>query len=157
MPSSPNVKKAFLKALPKNLEGIVSELGSGWGTLAFALSCSLPSCRIEAYENSSVPYFFSKLRLLLFQRKNLFFSRENFFQVPLNDAKLVTCYLYPSAMERLRKKLEQELSQESFVICHTFAIPSWHAEKVIEVQDLYRTKIYYYSMKSIKQKTLGMG
>ena len=47
-------------------------------------------------------------------------------------------------MKRLKEKLEAELKPGTLVISNTFAIPGWAYEKMLEVDDLYRTKIYLY-------------
>lgn len=156
MPTSPKVMRSFLACLPDDLNGTVIEMGSGWGSLAFALAKALPQCKIQAYENSFFPFLFSKGKNACIRHRNLHFYCSNFFQAPLDQAQLVTCYLYPDAMEKLRRKLEKEVPKNCKVLCHTFAIPHWKPEQVIEVNDLYHTKIYLYSMNTFRSKTLGM-
>jgi hypothetical protein len=52
--------------------------------------------------------------------------------------------LYPEAMKRLRYKFEEELKPGALVISNTFAVPGWQSMSVIELEDLYRSKIYKY-------------
>lgn len=137
MPTSPKVQKALLSSLPVHLEGTILELGSGWGTLAFALAKRYPNTQVIGYETSLIPYLFS----LLLRRQNLVFKRKDFFNEPLN-ATLAVCYLYPAAMQRLKQKLEKE--GKIAIITHTFAVNGWKATKIIEVNDLYKTRIYLY-------------
>lgn len=138
MPTSPKVQRALLNAMPDQIEGTIVELGSGWGTLAFALARRYPNAQVIGYETSHIPYLFS----LLFRRKNLTFVRKDFFKESL-QVTVAICYLYPTAMQRLKEKLESE--GEIAVITHTFAVNGWKAKKIVEVDDLYKTKIYFYN------------
>lgn len=150
MPTSGKVKAALFQALPK-VEGEIVDLGSGWGTLVFPLAKAFPECQITGYETSPIPFALSLLRQMLQPRSNLLIKREDLFSAPLENAALVVCYLYPKAMKKLQSKFERELKEGAIVISHTFALPDWQPSKVIEVQDLYRTKIYIYSFKKAKK------
>lgn len=141
MPTSPKVKEELFKLLPNEVNGDIYELGSGWGTLARSLAAHYTDHEILAYELSPVPYLFSRL---VNTRKNLHLKREDFFTVSLKEAGLVVCYLYPGAMLKLKAKFESELKPGALVLSHTFAIPGWKPVKIVEVNDLYRTKIYLY-------------
>lgn len=138
----------LLEDMPPDFSGVIYELGSGWGTLAFPLANKFPSCLVIAVENSPFPYLVSKLRGFIFPLKNLVMQKEDFFQVSLKDARVVVCYLYPGAMSQLKEKFEKELREDSWVISNTFAIPGWKPVKEITLTDCYRTKIYLYSVKT---------
>jgi hypothetical protein len=144
MPSSAKVKIPFLDSLPCDIKGTIFELGAGWGTLAFPLALRYPHCKIIAIENSWVPYCFCKLRQWLQPCPNLIFLQKDFFNVSLEKATLVTCYLYPGAMKQLKDKFENELNSEAIVATHTFAIPGWNPFVSFRASDLYHTPIYHY-------------
>ncbi len=153
MPTAPRVKRKLLEIINKRqIAGKVFELGSGWGTLAIGLAKVLPHCQVIAYENSFIPYIFSRFAQTLSRRENLTIIRKNFFRISLTEADLIVCYLYPGAMERLKIKFERELKDECLVISSTFAIPEWRAHEVSYVPDRYRTKIYVYSAGSSNLK-----
>lgn len=155
MPTSPKVKRKVLEVLPERKRGAnIYEMGSGWGSLAFPLAKRFPGGIVKAYENSLFPYFFSVLRHYLFPLNNLAFYKRNFFSIPLNDADLVVCYLYPSAMHRLKNKFEEELPLDCYVLSHTFAVPGWLPDQVFEAKDLYRTKIYLYKREKASSEKL---
>ena len=141
MPTSHKVRQLLFSHLPELNDGVVVDLGSGWGNLIFPLSKKYENCEVIGYENSPIPYFFSSL---LNHASNLTIRRENFLERPLNDVDLVVCYLFPKGMERLKAKLDSELKPGSQVISHTFAIPGWEPSKVIEADDLHCSKIYFY-------------
>lgn len=145
MPTSLKAKKCLLEALPK-LSGIVYELGSGWGTLAFPIASRHPDVLVIGYETSPFPYFYSKILSLLKRLPNLKLIRKDFFKISLTDASVVVCYLYPGAMQKLKVKFSEELKPGTLIISNTFAIPGWRPEKVIVVKDLYRSRIYIYKI-----------
>lgn len=142
MPTSTKVKKVLFEALPEHLEGVIVELGSGWGTLCFPLAARYPNCQVIGYETSIIPYAVSWFFKLFIKQKNLTFVRKNFFKVPLSHATLAVCYLYPTAMELLKEKLENE--GRICVVSNTFRIPGWIPTKTLQVNDIYQTKVYFY-------------
>lgn len=146
MPTSPKVKKALLDAIPKDIKGTIYELGSGWGTLAIPLADQFSQCQVIGLETSPVPFLIAKGWQAIRRSKNLRIVRQDFYKTPLNDASLVVCYLYPGAMKILRGKFESELKPGVTVISNTFSILGWKPEAVIEVNDIYRTKLYVYKM-----------
>lgn len=159
MPTTHKIKKALIKALPEHIEGTIVELGSGWGTLVFPIAKRYPACNVIGYELSPIPYAISQLRLLFSRYKNITFKRKDFFKDPLQDASVAICYLYPGAMQKLKEKFEKKGDADLLIVTHTFAIPGWTPEKVIRVDDLYKTQIYFYSAALLtrlsKEGTLG--
>lgn len=151
MPTSRKVKAALLETLPYS-SGEIVDLGSGWGTLVFPLAQAFPHSKVTGYETSPLPLAFSRLRLAVEPRANLSLKREDFFHISLENVDLVLCYLYPGAMQKLQGKFERELKEGAIVVSHTFALPGWIPYKVLEVNDLYKTKIYFYSRLSQNQQ-----
>ncbi|MGD8833893.1 MAG: methyltransferase [Desulfobacteraceae bacterium] len=144
-PTLDKAKQGLLGLLArKKINGNIYELGSGWGTLAFALAKQYAQCNVIGYENSIVPYMFSQVRHLFTDCENLKLVCKDFYTTPLNDADLVVCYLYTGAMVKLRNKFENELKKGAIVVSHTFAIPHWIPAEEIVVDDMYRNKIYLY-------------
>jgi hypothetical protein len=145
-PTSAKVKKQLLQILPKEIKGSIAELGSGWGTLAFALARYFPYNQVHAYEISPIPYYISKVLSCFYSYPNLHIQRRDFFAVSLKNVSLVVCYLYPEAMTRLKAKFEQELRPGTFVLSHTFAVPGWLPIRSERANDLYQTPIYLYQV-----------
>ncbi|PIS03205.1 MAG: SAM-dependent methyltransferase [Chlamydiae bacterium CG10_big_fil_rev_8_21_14_0_10_42_34] len=138
MPSSKRAKQAIL-SIPKN--GLIYELGSGWGNLAFALAEKYP---IRCFECAFLPWIFSSLLKVIRRRKNISIERKNFFSENLSKADVVVCYLYPGAMEKLKDKFENELKSGALVISNSFQIPGKKPDHVIEVNDWMHCNIYCY-------------
>ena len=158
-PTSARVASAMMALIPPGLEGVVFELGSGWGTLAFPLARRLPRCTVRALEISPLPWLFSRLRHIVERSTNLSLRRADYRHVALDDAALVVCYLFPAAMADLKPKLEfpaamadlkpkleAELKPGAYVLSNTFAVPGWRPEAVRRADDLYATTVYLYRM-----------
>lgn len=146
MPTAPRVRRQLLSLFNANEEGTVLELGSGWGTLAFALADRCPRARVVAYEVSPLPHAWSRLRQRLAPRPNLRLVRGDFFTASFAEASTVVCYLFPGAMARLAPKLRGELPPGARVVSHTFALRGWKPLRTLVVDDLYRTPIYVYAL-----------
>lgn len=145
MPTSPRVADALLGSIGHLPAGsTIYELGSGWGTLARPLARRFPHCRVMAIENSPLPIMVSRLVNRLHPCPNLSHRRADFYDLSLEPADMIVCYLCTGAMRRLREKFNRELRPGSRVITHTFSVPGWIPEQTIRAGDLYRTPIYHY-------------
>lgn len=150
MPTTKNIRRKLLSLFDQlKIHGNILELGSGWGTLAFALAKKYPHSKLLAYENSTIPYMYSRFLNLFFKYNNLRIYNKNFYDIEFKNADVIVCYLYPGAMTRLKKKFESELKEKTLIITHTFAVPNWKPIKQIEANDLYRSKIYVYMQAEI--------
>lgn len=146
VPTTPRVAAAMLSLARPGVDGAIFELGSGWGSLAFALARRFPDRRVIAYELSPLPWLVSRLRQALLPAPNLTIRRADFHQVSLAEAALVCCYLYPGAMARLRPKFEAELGPGAAVISNSFAIPGWPPAAMRRADDQYGSPVYLYEM-----------
>lgn len=127
----------------------ICDLGAAWGGLGFALARRFPAAEVVGYELSPVPWLVARLRLLLRPTPNLRFERRDFMAAPLAGADLVTCYLGPGAMARLRPKLEAELPWGRHVVSNTFAMPGWEADRTRRADDLYAFRLYRYDTPAV--------
>jgi hypothetical protein len=144
-PTGGKVKKHLLNILADQQSGChIYELGSGWGTLALPIAGLFPASRVIGYENSIVPFLASRLRLAISSTKNLELRWANFFKIDLSNATLVVCYQSPENMSNLRPKFEAELSDDSYVVSNTFAVPGWKPTETYRVDDMFKTSIYVY-------------
>ncbi len=144
VPTTPRVAAAMLDLVPALPPGRIYELGAGWGNLARALARRFPERQVVGYELSPLPLLAARAWLALSPRSNLTFRKADFFQVPLSDAALVCCYLYPGAMRRLAPKLEQELAPGALVVSNSFVVPGWEPAATRRTDDQYGTPVYLY-------------
>lgn len=71
----------------------------------------------------------------------------NFFEVPIEDADVVTMYLLTSVNQMLRPKLERELRPGTRVVSHDFEVPGWKPVLVEDIYEEWRShKIYLYKI-----------
>lgn len=152
MPTLGKVKRRFLQTLPNPGKGTILELGAGWGSLAFPIARKYPNHQVVAYENSFVPYWFCRLRLLCTPLKNLTIIRGNFFNASFSDASLIVCYLYPGAMRRLGEKFQHEVSLDCLIATHTFSLPGLSPIYEERVSDIYHTSIFHYAAPTKRKK-----
>lgn len=146
MPTSFKAKQALIQALPPTVSGNIYELGAGWGSLLLPLAQRYPYSEVTGFETSPLPFFVTRCRLYVKGLTHAKVLRRDFFKADLSDAGLIVCYLYPGAMHRLKSKFEAELKKGTWIISNTFAIPGWQPLQVVEVNDLYRNKIYLYQV-----------
>ena len=144
MPTSPRVLKTVLSVLPTELSGEVTELGAGWGTLAWAVAKARPTARVVAWEASPVPFAFCWLRAKVQRRPNLMLRFGDFRDAALASSSLVLAYLWPGAMTQLAPRFDAELRPGAFVVTHTFAWRGREPELTVKSDDLYRTPVYRY-------------
>ena len=145
MPSSAKARRAIVEIVKsQNPRTNIAELGSGWGGLAISLARVVSGGRVVGYERSLVPYLWSQFAAKVVRVRNLTLLRDDFHRAQLRDFDIVVCYLFTGAMEKLRKKFEQELKPGALVISNTFAVPGWKPIEVIRLEDLYKTPIYVY-------------
>ncbi len=148
-------RRAILKSVPEETEGIIYELGAGWGAIAFPLARRCKKAKVIAYELSPVPFLFMRLVRFLFRVKNLTVRRQNFLKVPLADADFVVCYLHPQALEKLEPKLEAELSPDATVISNAFELPHWQPAIIEQLEDLMCPQVFIYH--PVKIRSAGKG
>ena len=126
--------------------GAIIDLGSGWGNFVIPIAKSNPQRQVIGYELSLLPWLISVLLKKILRLKNLSLYRENFYNVNLPSASVIVCYLYPQAMSKIQAKLLLEQPKIDFLISNNFALPSWQAEKVIKLNDFYKSPIYLYKI-----------
>ncbi len=135
MPSNRHATKAILSLIPADFQGKIYDLGSGFGTLAYALARNFPKATIIGFEGSPIPCFTSKL---FFRRKNLKFRHKNYLKHDLHHPDLVVCYLCPKGMQKLENREWKEL------ISNTFALRSHTPHQTLQLKDLSRSTLYHY-------------
>ena len=146
MPSSKNATKAMMKLVDETGTGAIIDLGSGWGNFVIPMARRNPQRQIIGYELSLLPWLSSTLLKKVFGLKNLTLYRQNFLNANLPTAAVLVCYLYPMAMDRIKRKLMLEQPKIDFLISNNFALPSCQAIKVIPLDDFYKSPIYFYKI-----------
>ncbi|MGP8077423.1 MAG: SAM-dependent methyltransferase [Thermoplasmata archaeon] len=103
----------------------VYDLGAGTGAIVFRA--------VRVYRARALAVEVEPIRVgILHLRRRLgpFADRirirwGNLFDLDFRDASVVTAFLWPGAMERLRPKLEAELRPGTRVVSHHHPVPGW--------------------------------
>ncbi|GIQ68071.1 class I SAM-dependent methyltransferase [Xylanibacillus composti] len=129
---------------------VIVDAGSGWGHLAFYLARRFPQLSVVGVENSLLPLAVSRLARGLTVSTNVAFRRGDLYQQDYTEAKLVVCYLYPGAMDRMRRTIHAARvgtgARECLLISVGFAFRGVPAERTTACRDMYRTPIYLYRL-----------
>lgn len=148
MMSSFTARKAMLAALDNTVKsrdkGPIIDLGSGWGTLVIAIAKKYPQQQVVGYELSWLPWAFSVLWKHCLGIKNVTIYRKNFLNIDLNNASVLCCYLFSSAMRSIDTKLSSERNSPVFIISNTFSLPNLKPSHTIPLSDFHRSNIFVY-------------
>ncbi|MCH9632402.1 MAG: hypothetical protein S4CHLAM6_07360 [Chlamydiae bacterium] len=151
-PSSKKVRLKVLEILPKTVDGVILELGSGFGQMALDLSKHFPKNSVMSFEKAYIPYFIQRFLLMRSHAKNITLFFKDFKKRDFSNSGLIFCYLYRSIMPELMKKIRSEAQKPTWVISHTFAIDELKPIKTAYANDLYNTPIYLYLIRPQEYK-----
>lgn len=147
MPSSSKAYNAILTLISDTDDGAIADFGSGWGNLVIRLAQEFPHRKIIGYELSLLPWCFSMLAKKTLKLNNLVLYRKDFYQADLSEVSVITCYLFPDAMNKLSEKLQKDEFSVNSVISNNFSLPRFEASKTITLDDFYHSSIYFYPIK----------
>jgi SAM-dependent methyltransferase len=118
-------------------DDVVYDLGAGTGAIVFR-AARIYRARVIGVEVEPLRF----LVLLLRRRFGAFGDRiqfiwGNLFHLDFREATVVTAFLWPGAMERLRPKFEAELRPGARVVSHCHKVPGWTPTKYDPSTDVY--------------------
>jgi len=113
------------------------ELGAGLGAVTFAAARE-KSARVRAVEIEPLRCLVLRIRRALGPAADrIEIRRENMFAVDLREATVVSAFLWPGAMARLRPKFEQELKPGARVVSRCHKVPTWTPTEYDSTADVY--------------------
>jgi len=113
------------------------DLGAGTGALVFR-AIRLYGVRAVGVEVEPIRVLVLRLRRALSRRPELLTLRwGNLFDLDFRDATVVTAFLWPGAMARLRSKFEAELRPGARVVSHCHPVPGWKPAVHDAATDVY--------------------
>ncbi len=117
----------------------VYDLGAGTGAIVFRAARTYRA-RVVGIEVEPIRVLVLRLRRRWGSgRERISIRWGNFFRTDFRDATVVTAFLWPGAMARLRPKFEAELPDGARIVSHCHAIPGWDP-----VQYDPGTDVYFY-------------
>jgi hypothetical protein len=102
---------------------VLYDLGSGDGRVLFAAYAL--GAKSIGYEINPFLYWYTRLRIAFRRTVDVTVKRENFWNVSLCDANIVTVYLVPHLMERLKEKVQEEAQPGTRIISAVYPFPDW--------------------------------
>jgi tRNA G37 N-methylase Trm5 len=133
VPSPPQVIAAMLELAAVHPADVVYDLGAGEGEIVIeaarrsgvrAVGVELDRERVENAEKNA--------RAAGVTDRVMFIERD-LFEVDIGEATVVTLYLLPELMRRLKPKLLRELRPGTRIVSHDFGLPDWPPEQTVEV------------------------
>jgi len=113
------------------------ELGAGIGAVTFPAARE-KSARVRAVEIEPLRYLVLRTRRALGPAADrIEIVRENMFGVDLREATVISAFLWPGAMARLRSKFEHELRPGTRVVSRCHRIPTWVPAEYDAAADVY--------------------
>ncbi|MGD0256404.1 MAG: SAM-dependent methyltransferase [Thermoplasmata archaeon] len=118
-------------------QDVVYDLGAGTGAIVFR-AARIYRARVLGVEVEPLRF----LILLLRRRLGPFGDRiqlvwGNLFHLDFREATVVTAFLWPGAMVRLRPKFEAELRPGARIVSHCHKIPGWTPTQYDRETDVY--------------------
>lgn len=128
----------LLTKLPRNTEDTVIDLGSGTGTLLFALAQAGHRGPLIGYEISLGPYLFALLRKYThWQRyRNVRLYYRSLWRAHLAQADILLCFLLPSSYPQLVPWLRARAPRHATIVVQAWPLPEWphttlHTERTL--------------------------
>ncbi len=144
MPSTHHVHKVCKEHLPKSNLRVICDVGSGWGGMLAFFQKRYPRARIIGVESAVLPWLVSKVRFIKRKRVEVFYA--DYRRKKLPQADLYYTYLFPKGMRELASQIKRQGVTGSWLVSLTFALPEKHPEKIVVLDDLYRSKLYFYKL-----------
>ncbi len=126
----------------------VYDLGAGTGAIVFR-AARAHRARVVGIEVEPIRVLILRMRRRLGTNADrITIHWGNLFQLDFRPATVVTAFLWPGAMERLRPKLERELADGARVVSHCHPIRGWTPARYDRATD-----VYLYRWPSAKRAT----
>lgn len=128
----------------------VFDLGAGTGAIVFAAARTYRA-RVVGTEVEPIRVLVLRLRRRFGPGKDRITIRwGNLFGIDFRPATVVTAFLWPGAMERLRPKFESELAPGTRVVSYYHQVPGWTPEKYDP-----ETQVYLYRWPTARRPPEG--
>ncbi|MDA0208324.1 MAG: hypothetical protein O3B64_02890 [bacterium] len=150
LPTKRGDREHMLSKLQINQGMKIIDLGSGDGSVLFALARQHKNATFIGYEISLLPLLVSVLRKYFGGYKNVSFKCQNLFRANLDGVDIVFVFLLDKSYPKLAKKFTAELSDSSRVIVEAWPIEAIEPKKVFKEKK--RLPIFVYEGKAFRRK-----
>jgi SAM-dependent methyltransferase len=130
----PHVVTAMLSMARVGAQDVVVDLGCGDGRIVVAAA--------KEFGARGTGYDIDPDRILEARRNaqkagvaaHAQFARKDLFAVDVSEATVVTVFLLPSVLERLRPRLLRDLAPGTRIVSHSFPLKNWKPDRKLEVE-----------------------
>lgn len=138
IPTSKNNVKRMIELTNPGPKDTVLDLGSGDGRILFA--CAKHGAKkCIGIEINSMLVFYSRIKAKLLGYKNVSIQCKDFWNIGLSDVDVLTLFFVPNQMEKLNKKIDDEMKKGSRVVSHRYELPGRELKGS-------REKVYLYEV-----------
>lgn len=135
VPTPPDVVDKMLELGKVTRDDVVIDLGSGDGRIPIAAAKRF-GCRARGVDINPVRIEEANANLKGSGVENLVsFVQGDVFEVPIADATVVTLYLFPHVMLKLRDRLKAELKPGTRIVSHEFMMGDWEPRTTERVRN----------------------
>lgn len=138
VPSPKSSLADIVKVKQFSEDDVVLDLGSGDGRLLIAAS-KAGAGKCIGVELNYLLVLWSRLKIKLLGIKNIEVKHENFWKTDLTDVTVLVLYLVPIKMDKLIKKVKEEMNANAEVIAFRYKLNDWKVEK--ESGEIYLFKV----------------
>src|SRR5690349_22164276 len=111
-------------------EDLVLDLGSGDGRIVIAAARRFGARAVGVERDAELVALSRKNAQAAGVADRVRFLQDDVLTVPLSQASVVTAYLLPDLMWKLRSRFMAELRPGTRVVSHAFDMPGWAADEV---------------------------
>ena len=136
IPSAESTVKCMMDLANIQPGELLLDLGSGDGRIIIA--GAKRGARCIGFEINPILLWYTRLRVRIQGLTSISVHGTNLWDADIKDADILTIYMVPIYMERLRKKIQAEMKPGSRVISGVYPFPDWEPEKTNGRVYMYR-------------------
>jgi len=134
VPTPTHVVWKMLELANVSEDDVVYDLGSGDGRIVLAAAKEFGARGVGIEIDPDLVETARRKARKMGVSDRVEFRQGDLFDTDLDEATVVTLYLWPDMNDRLRPKLQQELDPGDRVVSHSFDIDRWEADSTLSLQ-----------------------
>lgn len=146
IPTEKKIMKEIVDKADFKDGAVVYELGCGHAGFLRLVEKKFPKIeKLVGVEYFLSPFLIAGIQLALHKSK-IKLLKKNLFDVGLKEADIIYCFLNKPMMQKLKEKFMKECKKGAQIISYQFTLPDMTPEKIIDVNNDEKHKIYFYRM-----------